>query len=682
MDKKSLRAIPRPEAKAEYYELAKNCTSLKWLISASVEDGVMQLIAWDTNELKVEKENACFRMFISDDDYITQDLRTPKTKWLTGRLYSVLGIYWFSDEMASRIGFTDTESRQLVEGRFPPKSRGWSSETKSAWIAVDRWQDTVLQRRLEDRHNRELSHTNQMMELVPDVPEGFDEWIHDCAMREHRYLVYDGNSKIRMREAFCTECGSHMEIDSKNVRLRMNEWGECPCCGSTVRMKTIKRWHTNEYASKFAALAQKLEDGTVLIRCFNTSYNFEKRSGDLLRLNITKKVHRYEVARVFINGHRWESFEYAEYKQSRKTCWCPDTGQIDCGQCVLWTRNLRETLSETPYRYSGLEVLQDKEFGRQIPIFKYLRTYEKCPKLEMIVKAGLTKLALEITRDYHWNGSNYIPTELKKLSKPHMRMLRNLNGGHGMIKVIRELELLNSDTTEDALQKFLDVFGSNNSLVRRLVFAEVSLPKFTNYVMKQIGNRRKTRPDQDRASNFVHDWNDYIGWCEALGYNIRDPYVLLPPDLTKAHDRVNEEYKRMKDEQLRKAQEKMEKDVARLMKELSASDPMHMKSKKLMIMLPETVDDLKQEGQTLHHCVANYAERVAAGKTLILFVRKTDHPDEPYFTMEWRDQKVIQCRGMRNCDMTPEVKAFVTAFEKKMHEADGRLMQRQRVRVM
>ena len=50
-----------------------------------------------------------------------------------------------------------------------------------------------------------------LMELVPDVPEGFDEWIHDCAMREHRYLVYDGNSKIRIREAFCTECGSHMK---------------------------------------------------------------------------------------------------------------------------------------------------------------------------------------------------------------------------------------------------------------------------------------------------------------------------------------------------------------------------------------------------------------------------------------------------------------------------------------
>ena len=121
MDKKSLRAIPRPEAKEEYFELAKNSESLKWLVSASLEDGIMLLTVWDTNDLKAEKENACFRMFLSADDYITQDLRTPKTKWLTGRLYSVLGIYWLSGETASRIGFTDTESRKLIEGRFPPQ---------------------------------------------------------------------------------------------------------------------------------------------------------------------------------------------------------------------------------------------------------------------------------------------------------------------------------------------------------------------------------------------------------------------------------------------------------------------------------------------------------------------------------------------------------------------------------
>lgn len=67
-------------------------------------------------------------------------------------------------------------------------------------------------------------------------------------------------------------------------------------------------------------------------------------------------------------------------------------------------------------------------------------------------------------------------------------------------------------------------------------------------------------------------------------------------------------------------------------------------------------------------------------ETLILFVRKIEDPDTPFYTMEWKDGKVAQCRGMRNADMTPEVKAFVSAFERKMQKKDQEAG-RQRVRV-
>ena len=41
---------------------------------------------------------------------------------------------------------------------------------------------------------------------------------------------------------------------------------------------------------------------------------------------------------------------------------------------------------------------------------------------------------------------------------------------------------------------------------------------------------------------------------------------------------------------------------------------------------------------------------------------------QPYYTLEWRDNKVIQCRGMNNCSVTDKVKAFVKTFEEKMNE--------------
>ncbi len=84
-----------------------------------------------------------------------------------------------------------------------------------------------------------------------------------------------------------------------------------------------------------------------------------------------------------------------------------------------------------------------------------------------------------------------------------------------------------------------------------------------------------------------------------------------------------------------------------------------------MAVLPGGEDDLKAEGQALHHCVATYAGRVEKGETLIVFIRKESEPDKPYFTMEWRG-KIIQCRGARNCDPPAEVRAFETEFEKAL----------------
>ena len=85
-----------------------------------------------------------------------------------------------------------------------------------------------------------------------------------------------------------------------------------------------------------------------------------------------------------------------------------------------------------------------------------------------------------------------------------------------------------------------------------------------------------------------------------------------------------------------------------------------------MLVVPETADDIKAEGEALHHCVGSYVDRVARGETSIFFIRRADSPDEPYFTLEWKNNDVSQCRGLHNCDMPPDVKAFTQAFKKKM----------------
>ena len=190
------------------------------------------------------------------------------------------------------------------------------------------------------------------------------------------------------------------------------------------------------------------------------------------------------------------------------------------------------------------------------------------------------------------------------------------------------------------------------------------------------------------------DWIEYIGWCRELKYDLDNLFIYLPKNFRKVHDRTYKEYQAMKDrkEAARRkrkealAKKEMEKTKAYLKDILSANtgsdNAFSIKGKGLVLVVPKDAQDIKREGEILHHCVGTYVEKVAKGETSIFFVRKEKEPDKPYYTMEWKDEQVYQCRGLRNASMTPEVKAFTKAFEKIMHDTEHRKAeQREAVRI-
>ena len=111
------------------------------------------------------------------------------------------------------------------------------------------------------------------------------------------------------------------------------------------------------------------------------------------------------------------------------------------------------------------------------------------------------------------------------------------------------------------------------------------------------------------------------------------------------------------------------KAMEEIFRQNEGTDAFSIKGKGLILIVPKSGDEIRAEGEVLHHCVGGYVSKVARGETNIFFIRKTDKPNEPYFTMEWKNNTVVQCRGLRNCDMPPDVKAFVNVFKKKMLEA-------------
>ena len=90
----------------------------------------------------------------------------------------------------------------------------------------------------------------------------------------------------------------------------------------------------------------------------------------------------------------------------------------------------------------------------------------------------------------------------------------------------------------------------------------------------------------------------------------------------------------------------------------------------MLIRLPECAHEIRKEGNAQHHCVATYMDRMVAGETCILFIRKKEEPDKSYYTVEVRDDEVIQVRGKYNVAPSEDVEEFMKVFKKNIRKAE------------
>ena len=142
---------------------------------------------------------------------------------------------------------------------------------------------------------------------------------------------------------------------------------------------------------------------------------------------------------------------------------------------------------------------------------------------------------------------------------------------------------------------------------------------------------------------------DYWRMTENV-YGEIPPEMAYPKDLKKMHDRMmllqKEKTERETDEKIRR--------FAKDLEWMSFSDP----ELGLEIHPCGSQEEIIKEGKILGHCVATYAQRVAARETSILMIRETKEPDMPFFTLEYKGGSVIQNRGNKNRDRTKEVRIF------------------------
>lgn len=80
----------------------------------------------------------------------------------------------------------------------------------------------------------------------------------------------------------------------------------------------------------------------------------------------------------------------------------------------------------------------------------------------------------------------------------------------------------------------------------------------------------------------------------------------------------------------------------------------------LEIIAPKSVEDLQNEGLVLNHCVSSFVQPIIDNVTNVMFIRRSDMKDKPYFTLELCDGKIrqVQCYNNGNLDKDGQRKAY------------------------
>ena len=621
-----------------------------------------------------------FRVFCQKNDYITFEVDC--NKWRTGALlYLVCRDSGWCESWWNyhQLEFLTDRDAKRVENTL----RRWNRNNieygeRAAFTLFDQYQQNVKKARLMKKHKKETDVIDTDMDKFGELPEDYQTFIEEKVFKDENYIFYDTKKK----RAFCTSCKKTFILKNKHLchetisvwndkdEVKHNRTVLCPCCNKFLLAKSEGMSRQSLVSVKWSLLVQSHKE-EVLTRYFCHTKDF--------RIDYHKpKITIHEGYRTVHRADKSTDYMWARYKTTRNMRWCyyrdrgfywhPLAETVVPRNVLMYNANLQETVADTCMKYSVPDIFienvaNDKRyFNSPWFIDNYFNSYRKYPFIEQMLKVGfyrMTRDFLEDRQSAHVNlneGQNSILGTLG-INRNQYNMLRKVGDPR-----LKDLEILRykpdlkwNDFNELRWIQDSGYVGSYKNYINLMRFT--TLHKLLRYISKQKIVQ-------------AQDYFDYTSWLEKMGYNMRNEFNLFPKNFKKAHDEMSKQYIKFKDKQAREDTKRFNRLLRKFKKETAEVEVMNLNIDDLFIRLPNKLEELKEEGESLHHCVGTYMEKMEKGETMIFFIRQKTAPEKPYYTLEWHG-KVIQCRGAHNCEMTPEVKAFVKIFGEKMAEYEN-----------
>ena len=294
---------------------------------------------------------------------------------------------------------------------------------------------------------------------------------------------------------------------------------------------------------------------------------------------------------------------------------------------------------------------------------KLARKIQEHPEVELLVKTGAVSLAdeLDIKRD---NVDLSLPfPKAIGLTKEQFRRVVRMNGGADMLKWLRFESASGEKIADEDLSYLLKSCLSTADLSG----IALSLKKKVNYIRKQSELCKAAKVwTYMGPRGLVGQWKDYLDMARKLGRDMSLDLVLRPTRLKEAHDAaaacLRTISRRQEIENLFPGLDAVLKDLKRY--EFEADG--------FCVRMPDSIDDIIREGTVLGHCLDKtdrYFERICKRESFIGFLRKSDKPDKPFYTLEFEPDGTCRQKrtyGDRQDKDFDACKAFIVKWQKHL----------------
>ena len=294
-----------------------------------------------------------------------------------------------------------------------------------------------------------------------------------------------------------------------------------------------------------------------------------------------------------------------------------------------------EFLDKYPeFKYSGYKNYKGDN------ILKFLRLYEEYPELEILMKLELTNIWSSVTILKQMRKDKTFIKYLiknKDIIKCYYPYVTSIIQSYKTGKSIQEVEKL------ERFKKELN--DTDFGTLRTMFYPE--LEKFMKYT--------KAQNIQPRL------YNDDLQACNYLGLDMTKNKNRYPKDFKRWHDiRINEMHsKRAELDKAKKA--KFYADFLNVANKYITLE--NNKKDTYITIIAKSPQELKIEGETLHHCVGRmgYDKKMVNEQSLIFFIRDKNSPDIPLVTIEYSllTKKILQCYADNNSQPSKEISHYI-----------------------